>query len=59
MREKLRESVLTDGKIIYKVRYTDKIAFNMGYAQRGIAYKVDWNEIPDITEEKWLCYKIG
>ena len=44
---KLKESVLTDGKIIYKVRYIDKTAFNMGIAQRGTAYKVDWNEIPE------------
>ncbi len=56
--DKLRESVLTDGKIKYKVSYNDKTALNLGIAQRGIAYKVDWNEIPASQKKNGFAIKL-
>ena len=54
---KLRESVITNGKTIYKVRYIDKIAFNMGIATRGIAYRFDWKEVPEKQKKDGFAIK--
>ena len=54
---KLRESLLTSGKTIYKVRYLDKTAFNMGIATRGVAYRFDWNEVPEKQKKDGFAIK--
>jgi hypothetical protein len=54
---KLIESVLTDGKIIYKIRYKDKTALNLGITQNGTAYRFNWDEIPENQKKEGFAIK--
>lgn len=39
------EAKLGDGKTMFTIKYSQKTAYRMGNANRGVAYKFDWNEI--------------
>lgn len=48
--DKLKEITLADGTTMYKIKPDQKIANKMGDANRGLAYKFDWNEIETQTQ---------
>ncbi len=41
----LTEATLADGKELYAIKYDQKAAYKMTGAERGVAYRFDWNEI--------------
>jgi hypothetical protein len=49
--DKLKEVTLADGTTMYKIKPDQKTAYKMGDANRGLAYKFDWDEIETQTQE--------